>query len=178
MRLKGNFKGGQLLATMPASVLVFLVNFFNTCNWDGITFKPTQSGRGCRLETVGYTGSFWMLNDEDSESQYLCTVTDGRITEQVEYDGPYWESDNAAFDETYTVAPGGFALKVGEYTPGTGRLRVDDQDGTSLYDSGTISAQITDVRIDIPAGTTSIRVRVDESNPPGYYWDLRCVYEN
>jgi len=58
--IKANFKKGDLLKAITSKWLNWVGNFLNDTKWIGLTFTPTSSGTGCKVEvkTDGLTIGF------------------------------------------------------------------------------------------------------------------------
>jgi len=79
--LKGNYRKNMPLKAISAGLLNWLVNFFNTCNWDGFVVTLTQNGRNCRISTRGVTQTIQVYEDWYYTDSVQLTIVDGRITE-------------------------------------------------------------------------------------------------
>ena len=184
MSLKSNFRKYQFLSALPVSWLKFVSNFFNTLTLDGLTFTPTQSGKGCEIKTVGYTGIQWVLYADRyvgwtktvTWNQYRLNIVNGLVVDAYNYDSCNWfyDTGGTSFDQTFNIG-GGVRLTLRVNGNGsTVRLRVDTGVGGSLLDwSG--ATNFHSETLDLAAGADTIRFRVDPAGATD--WDLQTYYE-
>ncbi len=180
--LKGNFRRGGLLSKVGYKWFGAVANFFNTCNWIGITFTPTFMGDHCRLEIQGLTRVV-IAQDErdasDSMNQRLMIFERGLMQASYQLDCPYQDAGTPGIIGTYNVHGGGFNWYLTLFQPSSsspgGQLVITNDLSATLYDSGNVTSNITNVLISIPAGSTTITFTVNGNvsgavvNLEGYY---------
>lgn len=77
--LKANYRPGQPVRALSASLVNWVSNFFNTCDWVGFVVTFTSTGRNCRIRTEGTTETVELAEDLLGTDIKALAFTDGRL---------------------------------------------------------------------------------------------------
>jgi hypothetical protein len=176
--LKNNFRKGMLLSKIPSSLLNFIANFFNTCQWNGLTFDPSIPS----VTPVGITEWFFLEYSKfgESETQTRMTVENGIVTESLDMITPTWDTGYVA---GYTTKTWVYDL----YDPQSDfrlfyyfmdfnsimTLTISITGGATLatYTTATYPTSVT-----IPSGTQSLTIKLQNFGSTSKYFDMRSSF--
>jgi len=178
------YNSRSLVADIPSKWWNFVANFFNTVIGNGVAFTFTDSGKGCEVSTVGYTGAVWAQGETHSIPSALGIAL---IVDQYRYDIENGLTKTAVLNKGMNISgtagsaaadisfdfTGAIRTRIEYFASVTSRFIITTGSGGSYLDfTGSGSHNYF---IDLPAGADTIRYQVISALAGS--WSVVTYYE-